>query len=313
MKPLFQAKGPKTTDFPQGSPQPITSKPEVTFHPFKHGLLVMFGTGKFLGNDDFTDNYVQSVYGIWDYGDDDDDAEYLGAVIRGTDGAVAGLDNLPEMEKTNLLKQKIQDFWYPFPNGNVVNVRVLTQNIPNWATENDTNDHNPNPSTIEDNHVGWYFDLSERERVDTDVLLNEGKLIVISFIPDANRCKPNSGSAYFMEIDAISGGNIVEVQFDANGGGTLGDDDLVEYYDVTDKLIKIPPGGLLFRGKLQTPAILTLDKAFGKIGEGDINQMNLIELGCGEEKYMSTSSGEIRTVCEKAVTLGISSWKEVEQ
>jgi type IV pilus assembly protein PilY1 len=313
IKPLFQAKGPKTTDFPEGTPQPITSKPEITFHPSKNGYLVMFGTGKFLGEVDVSDHTVQSIYGLWDYGDDSDDAEYLGALIRGADGSVIGLANLPEMEKASLVEQQITDRTYAFPNGKVTNIRLLTQRTPNWVTENDTSGQEPNPSTTETNDVGWYFDLSTRERVDTDVLLREGKLIVIGFVPDANRCRPGGGSSYFMEIDAFTGGNIAEVQFDANSGGTLGNDDLVNFYDETDTLKTIPPSGLLFRGKLQLPAILRRNKAADKIGDGLKGPEDFARPGCGEEKFLSTSTGDIRTICEKAVSLGIGSWKEVER
>jgi len=59
------------------------------YHPDKHGFIVCFGTGKYLGESDYNDNSVQSIYGIWDYGDrvytlkgkkwsDDDNKEYIG-------------------------------------------------------------------------------------------------------------------------------------------------------------------------------------------------------------------------------------------
>ena len=62
-QPLFQAKG------PGGTVQPITTRPDVMYHPQKHGFIVCFGTGKYLGDSDYSDTSVQSVYGIWDYGD----------------------------------------------------------------------------------------------------------------------------------------------------------------------------------------------------------------------------------------------------
>ena len=81
-QPLFQAKG------PGGTVQPITTRPDVMLHPEKHGFIVCFGTGKYLGDSDTSDTSVQSVYGIWDYGDTvynlrtkkwskDDDNEFL--------------------------------------------------------------------------------------------------------------------------------------------------------------------------------------------------------------------------------------------
>lgn len=63
--PLFQAKN------KQGHRQPITTKPDVMRHPDtgKGGYMVIFGTGRYLGNADFGENSVQTIYGIWDWED----------------------------------------------------------------------------------------------------------------------------------------------------------------------------------------------------------------------------------------------------
>ena len=37
----------------------------------------------------------------------------------------------------------------------------------------------------------------------------------------------------------------------------------------------------------------------------------LMHTGCGEKKYLSTSTGQIRIVCERAASLGMGYWKEV--
>ncbi|MBT8365937.1 MAG: PQQ-binding-like beta-propeller repeat protein [Deltaproteobacteria bacterium] len=309
-QPLFQAAGPNNTV------QSITSKPEVTLHP-QFGYFVMFGTGKFLGNADFADDRVQSVYGIWDYGDDEDDHEYLGTMQRGNDGVGTGLDNVSEMKMANLLEQKTMDFEHTLPNGKIVNVRLLTDRKTKWIVEKDDGGQNPNPSTTVANHVGWYFDLSARERVDLDVLLRDGKLIVIGFIPDVYQCRPGGGDSMLMEIDAFSGGNLKTVQFDVTGGGILNQYDYVNNPDAMDPDTTdlVPPAGLLFRGKLQKPVILRIDHALrqtGYIGDTDgLDKSDDRSIGCGEEKYLSTSTGKVRTVCEKAVSLGIGDWKEV--
>ena len=309
-QPLFQAVGPNNTV------QPITAKPEVTLHP-QFGYFVMFGTGKFMGTADFADDSIQSVYGIWDYGDDEDDHEYLGTAQRGKDGVVTGLGNIAEMKMANLLEQKITDLVHPLPNGKIVNVRVLTDKKTNWIVEKDDSGQNPNPSTTVANQVGWYFDLSARERVDLDVLLRDGKLIVIGFIPDVYQCLPGEGDSMFMEIDAFSGGNLRTVQFDVTGGGIINQHDYVNDPNAMDPDTAdlVPPAGLLFRGKLQMPAILRIDKAFRKPDNSHDNdgldKAGVNSLGCGEKKYLSTSTGQIITVCEKAVSLGIDHWKEV--
>ncbi|MFH1984042.1 MAG: PilC/PilY family type IV pilus protein, partial [Pseudomonadota bacterium] len=62
-QPLFQAKN------EQGWRQPITTKPDVMRHPVSGlgGYMVIFGTGRYVGNADFGDSSVQSFYGIWDW------------------------------------------------------------------------------------------------------------------------------------------------------------------------------------------------------------------------------------------------------
>ena len=311
--PLFQAKGPKSQDFPGGSPQPITTKPDVTFHPSEDGYLVLFGTGKFLGHSDFSDSNVQTVYGIWDYGDDTDDSEYLGSVKRGNDGAISGLANVTA--KATLLKQETTDFEYPLVNFETVKVRIISQNTAIWQTETDSGSgENPNPSTSEDNHVGWYFDLTTRERVVTDVVLRENKLLVIGFMPDPYRCTTGVGNSWFMEINAFNGGNLSTVQLDTSGGGTLNDHDLVRL-NSTDDLV--PPAGIRFRGKLERASILRIDNSVQL--PTFVDEINGLDApggnnsACGEQKYLSSSTGEVRTICEKSINLGVVSWQEVQR
>ncbi len=43
------------------------------------GYMVVFGTGRYLSETDLTDSTQQTIYGVWDYGDQADDAEYLGS------------------------------------------------------------------------------------------------------------------------------------------------------------------------------------------------------------------------------------------
>ena len=106
-QPLFRAQG------PGGTAQPITVRPEVMYHPKRHGLMVCFGTGKYLGDADLTDTSVQSIYGLWDYGDkvydqqaqqwtQDDDREFLGTFTSRS--TAPRLSNQPA--KVSLLQQR---------------------------------------------------------------------------------------------------------------------------------------------------------------------------------------------------------------
>ncbi|WP_163336836.1 PilC/PilY family type IV pilus protein [Desulfopila sp. IMCC35008] len=61
--------------------QAITAAPDVSNHPSYNGYIVVFGTGKFLGQPDLTSTYTQSFYGLWDWAPDQYDAGYLGERI----------------------------------------------------------------------------------------------------------------------------------------------------------------------------------------------------------------------------------------
>jgi hypothetical protein len=120
-----------------------------------------------------------------------------------------------------------------------------------------------------------------------------------------------------MEIDAFSGGNLRTVQIDVTNGGIINQYDYVNDPNVMnpDTADLVPPAGLSFRGKLQMPAILRIDHASRKAGyiedNDGLDKSDGRSIGCGEEKYLSTSTGKIRTVCENTVDLGIGHWKEV--
>ena len=308
-QPLFQAKD------SLGNLQPITTKPEVMFHPKehelrKHGLMVLFGTGKFLGESDFTDNKTQTVYGIWDYGDrawwpgewgnysNDDDKEFLGAFNR------PDLSNHTDKNVT-LLEQTATPYSIEvdMASGETVkyDIRVMSQNAPNWITEPDE-DPAPSLPDISDGeggeltgHAGWFWDLPLLgERVISDVLLRDGRLVVIPFTPDENRCM-DGGSSFLMEIDSVSGGHSGAIIFDINEDGVIDAGDLVtigkdeEGYD-----IKEIPDGLKLVGNVQTPAIIGLNEEI-------------------EIKYLSSSSGAVHMVKEKAVRLGVTYWKELDK
>jgi type IV pilus assembly protein PilY1 len=311
-QPLFQAKD------PDGLPQPITTKPEVMFHPKehelrKHGLMVLFGTGKFLEELDLTDTQVQTVYGIWDYGDralwpgpwgrysKDDDKEYVGAFLR------------PELSNPNHIEQNVtllqqtattyEDVEVQLEGGETVvfDVRVMSGNEPNWYTKEDQATDPPSfPDLAEQDeeipgHAGWYWDLPlDGERVVSDVLLRDGRLIVLPFTPYEDPCMAG-GSSFLMEIDAISGGHSGGIIFDINNDGVIDARDLVTIgKDEGGKDIKVIIDGIKMVGKVNPPAIALLDEEI-------------------EIKYLSSSSGAVHTVKEKAVRLGVTYWKELDK
>jgi Tfp pilus tip-associated adhesin PilY1 len=282
-----------------GDPQPITAKPDVMLHPERHGYIVCFGTGKFLGSSDFNDGGLQTIYGIWDYGDrvflppigwsEDDDSEFLGTFR--VPNEAAQLSNQPQTVK--LLQQVASEVTVD-SGGNEVIVRVLTAEEPVWATKPDPdgNDQLPDPTDLAANDAGWYLDLNvySGERVIGDVILRDGILIVIGFIPEPNRCG-SGGDSVFMELNAFTGGRLAGVNFDIHDDGGVGQDDYVQILE-DGETIYVPPSGIKLTGNIQPPAIIKLTETT-------------------EKKYLSSSDGGIVEITERAAKTGIAYWMEI--
>jgi Tfp pilus tip-associated adhesin PilY1 len=293
--PLFKALD------PNGNPQPITAKPDVMYHPEMHGYIVCFGTGKFMGSSDFDDAGLQTIYGIWDYGDrvflppigwsEDDDSEFLGTFR--VPNEAAQLSNQPQTVK--LLQQVASEVTVD-SGGNEVIVRVLTAEEPVWATKPDPdgNDQLPDPTDLAANDAGWYLDLNvySGERVIGDVILRDGILIVIGFIPEPNRCG-SGGDSVFMELNAFTGGRLAGVNFDIHDDGGVGQDDYVQILE-DGETIYVPPSGIKLTGNIQPPAIIKLNVTT-------------------EKKYLSSSDGGIVEITERAVKTGIAYWMELRE
>jgi type IV pilus assembly protein PilY1 len=283
----------------EGDPQPITAKPDVMFHPEMHGYMVSFGTGKFLGSSDFNDARLQTIYGIWDYGDrvfqppigwsEDDNKEYLGTFRDPKEATL--LSNQPDAVK--LLKQVASEVKVD-SGGNEVIVRVLTAEEPEWLAtpDPDGNDQLPDPTDLAANDAGWYLDLDvySGERVIGDVILRDGILIVIGFIPEPNRCG-SGGDSVFMELNAFTGGQLAGVNFDIHDDGSVGQDDYVQI-EKDGETIYVPPSGIKLTGNIQPPAIIKLNETT-------------------EKKYLSSSDGGIVEITERTAKTGIAYWMEI--
>ena len=91
------------------SDQAITGSPDIMFHKSGYGFMVIFGTGKYLGEPDLSSLDVQSLYGIWDWAPDHLDEGYHGA--RVDNSSVATLSNWPETnidgEATHTLLEQV--------------------------------------------------------------------------------------------------------------------------------------------------------------------------------------------------------------
>ncbi len=80
--------------------QAITASPDIMRHKSKLGYMVIFGTGKYMGEPDLTSIDTQSLYGIWDWAPDDLDDGYNGVRIDvgSSTPKTATLSNWPETD-----------------------------------------------------------------------------------------------------------------------------------------------------------------------------------------------------------------------
>jgi type IV pilus assembly protein PilY1 len=267
------------------------------YHCEKHGYLVAFGTGRYLGLDDISNTDPQSIYGIWDYGDYGDDSEYVGAF----DGSAITNADLPAGVSFSLLEQVLVDErtidgvdWRTFSNGH-----------PDWTTStkqgahcgdydgtedcdfNDVPSEEPYPDPVND--VGWYFDLPESgERVVSDVRIRAGKLTVLSFVNEGSTCGL-AGHSWVMVMDPCTGGRLAEAHFDVNGDGKIDDQDLINIAPDGDPPVWVPPTGQKIDGKVELPSYLIKGS---------------VEMG-----YYNTSDTEIETLLQKAPRLGMTHWR----
>jgi type IV pilus assembly protein PilY1 len=271
--PLFTAKG------PGGSIQPITTKPDVMFHCTRHGYIVVFGTGKYLGNSDFDDVSTQTLYGIWDYGDDTDSSEFLGTFNR------AATPNLSNQPYTVSLLEQIELAWSSF-GGRFMRITSDYESI--WATEEEAiaNGELSNPSSLVVNHAGWYFDLPlTKERIIRNPMIRDGMVIVITTIPKSTPCT-SGGESILMEIQGCSGARPNSSQLDINEDGMIDEQDQVLWEEEN-----LPPSGIHFPTLLYEPTIL-------KAGDQEL-------------KLMSTAAGGIVTQRERAEKQGMFYWREI--
>jgi len=248
--------------------QPITTRPSMMRHPTGTGVLVLFGTGRYLESTDAsaTNQITQSFYAIWDKDvtDTSSAAQVPGATRNSTSSVLLQRKILAEVTGADGLSYRVTS-----TNGTDPIV---------WKTSNTVGQH-----------LGWFMDLYNTdnnntsnygERQVSDSIIRGGKVIFTTLIPDPNACA-FGGGGWLMELDAESGGRPSYALFDVNKNGV---------FDVNDYVAAAPSGG---SGKVPP-------SGRKNPGVGIVPMPAILSRAGGEKefKYMSGSSGTIDVVAE---------------
>lgn len=180
---------------PTPKAQPITSKPRAVRHP-NGGLVILFGTGRYLGTSDVTTTDKQTFYGIWD-----------------PDPSATP----PTITRANLQQQTITTL--PI-NGQTFRISTATDVC--WAGDTCTDSGG---NTVTGTSRGWYVDLpgltlQPAERSVSDSIIVGSNVVFTSIAPSDDPCK-FGGSSWLNVLDATTGKRASE-SFVSLSGGTNG-------------------------------------------------------------------------------------------
>ncbi len=189
--PLFTARN------ADGDIQSITSQPKAIAAPapYTGGVMVYFGTGRYLETNDLTNDDVQTFYAIWD------DPDNTGTVPR-----------------TDLLEQEILNEDDVTIGGNTINFRTVTTNTPTTGNKGCYLDF---PATTG----------SPSERIVSTPLIKffqtlDTRVIVTTATPNDDPCD-KGGISWLMELNAHCG-RLSASPFDFNNDDQYDEDDAVD-------------------------------------------------------------------------------------
>jgi type IV pilus assembly protein PilY1 len=228
-----------------GHPQPITTRPQVGFGPGGAGVVVLFGTGKFIEASDRVVDTAnprpQSFYGIFD-----PNAGAIGDVITPMQGRSV-------LQEQDIVAEQAVVVPTIDSSGNTVNVtdniRVTSQHVVDTTTKR-----------------GWFIDLQspvngyEGEKQVSDSILRNGKIIFTTTIADPDPCA-FGGRSWLMEMDSLTGAQLQYSPFDLNNDKNFNDTDFVTVI-LNGVATKVPVSGLQStNGLLTKPGIVSSTNA----------------------------------------------------
>ncbi len=246
--------------------QPITLEPNVMkmdCSADQQGYLVVFGTGRYIGENDALNDYQQTFYGIWDWQDAFDNSpetQYLGEFNADEDSP--SLSNEPVYADSLTLREQTLV-------NNIQGYRIMSDNPIEWFEPPEGDDD------FDTDYAGWYFNLVDPgARVIQDPLIRPGTggdvgvVTFVSSVPSVSECGGSAGHSWLYQVSACNGGRTADPHFDTNDDNVVNADDMLDD-DVSDSNPPdIPPSGKEFDDMLYRPVQV------------------------GSNLYINTSSGE---------------------
>jgi len=222
--------------------QPILSQPLVIKHPTEQGFLVIFGTGSYVTRDDARNEDIQSIYAIWDRGENNP--------------ATAAADS----RERRLVEQDLTNVFDDTANPQVTRRVFLNTDTVEYRAQNCST---ADCSAVGDSagQYGWFVDLDlpratqsvsggpvadtsgrpppgpqyPGERAIRRLLVRNGNIVTTTVLPalDEFSCFGTRPGAILV-LSALTGGDIEEPLIDFNNDGYIDGRDLLnlgdEYY-----------------------------------------------------------------------------------
>lgn len=229
-----------------GNRQPITAGLDVGAHP-TGGYLVYFGTGKYFEKNDNTSTSQQTIYAIWDKTAAND-----GIAATSVD---TGAEKSVVLQKHSILFEMNN----PLAAGGQIRITDDTGSI-NWA-----------------NKRGWYLNMgtSSRERVVTQPILRNKRVILTTMIPSASPCD-FGGTSWIMEFDPETGNRPSFSVFDLNDNGSFTSADFVTV-TIDGVSVNVPANGIKStEGIIKSPAIISGGGKEYKISSGTTGNVLMV-------------------------------------
>jgi type IV pilus assembly protein PilY1 len=249
------------------NPQPITAGMEGALHPSGTGVIISFGTGKYLEASDISSadppSYqTQTLYGIWDKGD--------GSAVSG---------------RSALMQQLLQPgvTTNPVTNDDGSISRITTAHEPNYSTTDRTTPDNTKwdgatgadqinaVSTAQSTPAqrGWYLDLfngqstglPKGERMIYAPILKSGILIFSSLWPINNSCL-GSTAGENITLQISTGGRPGASVFDLNANGLVNAGDMVNVGTTSNPIMVAVSSRRIAGGSAQPPTLIAKGSQF---------------------------------------------------